>query len=39
MDGVDVQQGPSGTTVRLRRRLAGAPQRARASSSGSAARG
>jgi anti-sigma regulatory factor (Ser/Thr protein kinase) len=39
MDGVDVQQGPSGTTVRLQRRLAGAAQRARASSSGSAARG
>jgi PAS domain S-box-containing protein len=39
MDDIDVQPGPSGTTVRLRRRLAGAAQRARASSSGSAARG
>jgi anti-sigma regulatory factor (Ser/Thr protein kinase) len=37
MDDVDVQQGPSGTTVQLRKRLAEAPQRARASSSGSVA--
>jgi anti-sigma regulatory factor (Ser/Thr protein kinase) len=39
MDDVDVQQGPGGTTVRLRRRLAGVAQRARASPAGSVARG
>jgi PAS domain S-box-containing protein len=31
MDDVDVQQGPGGTSVRLRKRLARVPQRARAS--------